>query len=70
MASKVQLLKRIRQFCDDCMGGNHSAALDCPSGNCPLNPLRGGIDRLKGPPDPRRQELARRMTAKRTKTPL
>lgn len=44
MSTKAKILKVIVDFCDECMGDQHSFVVDCTAPTCPLFPYRLGRD--------------------------
>ncbi len=64
MTTKNTILKDIRTFCIDCMGGQPSLVTDCESGGCPLHNYRMGKDMQ---PNAAKSEAAKRPTTTMTR---
>jgi len=47
--TKAKILKQIRMFCLDCMGGNRQEVLSCTAPKCALYDFRQGKDPYPNP---------------------
>lgn len=57
MTTKTKVLKDVRRFCIECMGGQPSLVTGCESGGCPLHDYRMGKDQH---PNAAKSEAAKR----------
>ncbi len=62
MTTKAKIIKDIRSFCIDCMGGHQGYVTDCESAGCALHPYRMGKDPA---PNEKKAEIARERLARR-----